>query len=249
MKYSLIPLFLLLCIIGYGQDTTVKKQIRYTETKMVRTVFNENTIVKDSTGKQLAYSEWKPKYDSGDYTFSRKDINDTVYTLKWFSPELKKRQHDTAPPPRLSPFFKNGEKIKSFNAKDIEGNKIELEQFRDKVVVINFFVTGDCASCKREMKAVNEALTEFGDRVVFLPVTNSSKKEVKEFLKSSDQKFIPISDGRHIADLYGINKFPLYVVVDGEGIVRFHTYGTSPKNVEYIKKTVIAIIKEKGTSF
>jgi peroxiredoxin len=246
MKCSLILFFLAACISGLGQQT-----IKYTERRAVRMEVKEYTVVKDSTGKQYDYAVWKPKYDSGDFTLTKKELTDTVYTLKWLSPEMKKKRLENAPPPRLSPYFKNGEKMRSFSSKDISGNKVGLEQFHGKIVVINFFLAGDCASCKREISAVNAIVNELGKDhpVEFLAVSRYSRSEVEEFLGSTDVKHTIVSDAKEITGMYGINIFPVYVVIDGDGIVRFHTYGTSPRTVDYIRQTIISIIKEKGTTF
>jgi peroxiredoxin len=250
MKSSLLSLFLLATFTSSGQDTT-KTQIRYTKTRAVRTEMKEYTIVKDSTGKQLDYAVWKPLYDSGDFTFTKKEITDTTYTLKWFSPEMKKKQYENAPAPRLSPFFKNGEKIRTFKTKDVSGNAIDLDQYHGRIVVINFFIAGECAGCKREMAAISEVINEIdkSQPVTFLAITRYSKSEVEKFLNTKDSKYTIVTEDKEIAASYGIKTYPVYVVIDGEGIVRFHTYGTSPKNVDFIKRTINAIIKEKGASF
>jgi peroxiredoxin len=229
------------------------KRIKYTKTHYERRVFNESTVVKDSLGNQLSYNSWKPKYESGDFTLTKKDISDSIYTLRWLSAEAKKQRYENAPAPRQTPYFKNGEKIRSFITRDIYGNKIDLESFHDKVVVINFFTTADCGSCKREMVALNELVNELGKKqeVVVLSVTCTNKPETKEFLKNlGTQLSTVISDeDRKITGMYGIKTYPVNVVIDGNGIVRFHSYGTSPKNIDYIQKTIEAIIKEKGVSF
>jgi peroxiredoxin len=253
MKFLLIGVVQLLCIISFGQDSTIKKQIRYTQTRYVRTQLNENTIVKDSTGNQLAYNVWKPKYDSGDFTLTRKEITDSVYTLKWLSAEAKQKQYERAPAPRQSPYFKNGEKIRPFKTIDISGNKIDLEKFHDKIVVINFFTTENCGSCKREMMAINEFVMESGkdQQVVVLFISCSNKAEIEAFLKNPGSKLNTViaDDSRKVTGMYGIKTYPVNVVIDGNSIVRFHSYGTSPKNVDYIKQTINAIIKEKGVNF
>lgn len=252
MKYFLLPLFLLACINSSGQDS-VKRQIKYTQTRYERRVFNESSIVKDSLGNRLSYNIWKPKYESGDFTLSKKEISDSVYTLKWLSAEAKKMQHDKAGPPRMSPYFSNGEKIRPFVTKDIYGNKIDLEKFHDKVVVINFFTTEECGSCKREMISLNEIVNDLSkdQQVVVLSVTCSPKAVTVEFIKNLGIQLSPVisDEDRKITGLYGIKTFPVNVVIDGNGIVRYHSIGASPKNVDYIKQTIEAIIKEKGAGF
>src|SRR5438477_8824275 len=100
----------------------------------------EKSIVKDSTGKTYSFETWRDLYWRG-HEIKAVDINNPAtefLLIKLSETELEKKLAGF-PKPKESASFKTGEKIKSFAAVDIEGNKIDLENLKGKIVVLNFW--------------------------------------------------------------------------------------------------------------
>jgi peroxiredoxin len=245
-KTFLFTLLLFVAGLVSAQQTIKTKEVGFRRIKVDSTL-----QVNDSLGNRLPYKKWKPLYDSGDYTFFLKNPDDSVHILKWLSPEKKQQMYQSAPPPRASVYFKTGEKIASFTAKDIYNNKISLEQFKGKIVVLTFWVT-ECGSvCIREMTELNGIVKDYSsfNDIVYLAVFTDDKSKVKEFLKPITFDYTIIPDGRDVQKIYGIAVTPTHVVIDKEGYIRFHSVGTSLKTGLYIRKTIDEILKISGSNF
>jgi thiol-disulfide isomerase/thioredoxin len=234
MRYLIPALFILFSTFASAQQktvTTVKKP-------------DENSIVRDSSGQQYSPVLWKALLNTGDYTLlTAKGMENTDFILKRLSPEEKKRIAASTPPPSESKYFTTGEKIKSFTERDIKGNKYKLKEMQGKIVVINFWFI-NCAPCRQEIPELNEMVKEYSANpdVVFLAIALDPKSDIETFLEKFPFDYNIIENGRYIVDMYGVKSYPTHVVLDREGIVRFHTTGLSRKTVSGVKKAIDDII-------
>ena len=214
------------------------------EIKTSSTKLSASSIVRDSSGNQYAYAIWSALLNTGDYTLlSAKGKPDTDYILKRLSPEEKQRLIDMSPAPRESKYFKTGEKIKSFNDRDLNGNKYKLKDMQGKIVVLNFWFI-NCPPCRQEMPDLNELVKDFSSNkdVVFIAVALDNRSAIEEFLQKTPFNYNIIENGKYISELYGITSYPTHVVVDREGLVQFHTVGLSRKTVSAVRKAIEDII-------
>jgi thiol-disulfide isomerase/thioredoxin len=201
----------------------------------------ESTIVKDSSGMVYPYVVWKKLVSSGDYRVKAIDPgNDsTGYLIIKLDSAQKDKRMSRLPKPKESIFFTDGEKIASFTARDINGNKIKLKDLEGKVVVLNFWFIG-CPPCRKEIPELNEiALNYAGDaNVVFIAVALDGKDDIEQFIKTNPFGYHIIDDGRSYANIYGIHLYPTNVILDKEGKVRFHASGYTVNTPYWIKKTI-----------
>src|SRR5581483_242817 len=111
-RISLVSLITCLALTVHAQVSSTRKPIS----------LDSNSVVKDSTGRVLAFSEWQPIIASGMYTlkFRKPAKNDSVeYTLLPLSDDQIDFRMSIMPQPRESKFFKTGEKISNFYADDM----------------------------------------------------------------------------------------------------------------------------------
>jgi peroxiredoxin len=217
-------------------------------TKQVATKVNidENTVVKSPDGATIyPYAIWQKLMQSGKYTLRKEKAND-FYTLVEMTPEmLAKRAEavDKMPMPRESAFFKTGDKIFSFKERDMNGNKYSLKELKGKVVVLNFWFI-NCPPCRQEIPDLNEMKASFADKdVVFIAVALDEKYDIETFLKTTPFNYNIIDNGRYIANQYRITSYPTHVVVDKEGVIKFHTSGLAPNTVSWLKKSINEALK------
>jgi len=113
------------------------------------------------------------------------------------------------------------EKIKApgFTLKNLNGEEVKLEDFKGKVVFLNFWATW-CPPCRLEMPSMEKLYTEFKDKdfamlAIDLQETTKKVRAFKQELKLS----FPIlmdPDGA-IGSNYGIMSLPTTYLVDREG--------------------------------
>lgn len=233
-------LFLILTIV-VAFSLGVNAQINHIITTRITRRDSTNTVVKDSTGAIYPYFEWHKLLLSGAYALKPEDPgNDgTTFVLYKLSEEEKSARMLRMPKPPESAYFTTGEGITSFNAHDINGNKIKLKELAGKVVVLNFWFIG-CPPCRMEIPELNKIALQYANNpnIVFVAIALDYKSDIKKFLKDNPFEYHIVDDGRMYADLYKIRSYPTNIILDKEGKVRFHTSGYGPYTAFWIKKAI-----------
>ena len=131
-----------------------------------------------------------------------------------------------------------GDKAPGFSLKDIDGNRVTLEQFRGKTVVIAFWSTW-CSRCEEEISFLRDTLGKRGDVAVLLINQDSENivpvDRIRRVQERMNIKFpVLIDEGLALWEKYGINALPTSVVVDGNGKVKLvepNFFWGSPDNL------------------
>lgn len=138
-------------------------------------------------------------------------------------------------PPRI------GSEAPDFTVQD-DQHKVALDQFRGKIVVLNFWATW-CPPCVEEMPSLVNLQRRLKDRgVTVLAVSvDVDESAYNRFLKDHGIDLLTVRDPDHkSSDLYGTFKFPETYVVDREGKMRRKFIGpvdwNQPEVVEFLSK-------------
>jgi peroxiredoxin len=143
--------------------------------------------------------------------------------------------------PRQSESFRNGEAFKTFKDKDINGEKIDINALKGKIVVLNFWFI-NCPACRIEMPELNTVVADYVNdpNVVFVGLCLDQKEKIKDFLQVTPFNFKQIADARYYGEKYSVTLYPTTVVLDKQGLIRFNSVGAD--NTGYwIKKTITDI--------
>lgn len=141
--------------------------------------------------------------------------------------------------------FSNSAKAPDFNLKDQYGVVHSLENYKGKVIFLNFWATW-CPPCKKEMPDVESIYKEYGENkkdVVILGVNSEKENEVKKFLKDKGYTFPTLIDeNSEVMRKYFIQAFPTSFVIDKEGNVYGYVMGGLTK--EQIKQVIEEVLKK-----
>lgn len=111
--------------------------------------------------------------------------------------------------------------VKPIRAKTMDGGNFNTRSLKEKVVVLNFWFTG-CAPCVKEMPLLNELVGRFaGKNVGFYAITHDSTEVVNAFLQKKEFRFRHIVNARPLMDQLGVKTFPVTVIMDQKGMVRY----------------------------
>jgi peroxiredoxin len=148
------------------------------------------------------------------------------------------------PPPSSANWLAVGDTAYNFFLPDLDGNVIDLESFRGRPVIINFWATW-CAPCRQEMPDLQAVYEERqGDELVILAVNSQeSYQEVADFFAELELTFTPLLDYEgEIVNLYNVFNFPTTYFVDAEGqITAVHRGQLSEEQIEaYLDATIPA---------
>lgn len=232
MKKYLFFLFVLFAINSYGQAPA-------------NAAPNEQSIVKDADGKIYPYAIWIKFVRTGEYSL-RRTVGSTEFLLvrlteeqKAANAEKRKAMQGSMAKPQASPAFKEGEKFRAERIMDMNGNKFDLKNNKDKIYVLNFWFI-NCPPCKQEIPELNELVRQYKDNkdVVFLAIALDDKTQLKEFLKTMPFTYNVVDDGGYLAQKHGVTAYPTHVVIGKDGLIKFSTLGLASNTVYWVEKTI-----------
>lgn len=131
-----------------------------------------------------------------------------------------------------------GEPLVKFEYSDIDGNIWNNEKLKDKIYVINIWQS-ECGPCRGEMPILSEWKERFPD-VVFLSASRHNREEILPIVSQYKFTWTHLQEASDLVALVRQEGFPLTVVVDRNGIVRFAKVGASKEN----QAQAVAIIEE-----
>lgn len=118
-----------------------------------------------------------------------------------------------------------GKKAIDFNVKDLNGNDLSLEQYRDNVILLDFWAVW-CAPCIAEMPNVKQVYEKYKDenfQIIGISLDQSRDKLVG-YLEKEGITWPQVFDGNgwenRVAQMYGINAIPQMYLIDGDGVIR-----------------------------
>jgi thiol-disulfide isomerase/thioredoxin len=117
------------------------------------------------------------------------------------------------------------EKIPAITLKDLQGKQILIDDFNDRVVILNFWASW-CEPCIKEFPSMLKLIKEYQGKVILIAVSNDdSIMDVIGFLKKFKKNFktelaspylyIAWDDEQRIASQwFNIIKFPESIIID-----------------------------------
>ena len=110
-----------------------------------------------------------------------------------------------------------------------DGSPVSLDQFRGKVVLLNFFATW-CPTCRAEapiLQAAWEELQPEGVAFLVVAIGEEGPDEVTRFMKESAPTLpVLMNQTGEMLRLYNVNAIPTTFILDREGVVRSINVGS-----------------------
>lgn len=140
----------------------------------------------------------------------------------------------------------------SFQLPTLDGRTVRLEEFRGKVLFLNFWATW-CPPCREEMPSMQRIYERFRQRpFAMLAISEDAFVDpVHEFSKSLGLTFpIALDRNGHLPEKYGVTGYPETFIIDPSGIVLRHVVGPlewdHPDVVRYLDELLVAAEKQAG---
>ncbi|HSW38437.1 MAG TPA: TlpA disulfide reductase family protein, partial [Acidobacteriota bacterium] len=127
------------------------------------------------------------------------------------------------------PLVQIGAVAPNFSLPDMNGREISLDQFRGKVVMLDFWASW-CGPCRMTMPVIERLEREYADIMVTLAVNlNEPWETVHAYVKRNDiHSQVLLDELGRIGQRYGVHGIPVNFIIDREGIVRHIQEGFDP---------------------
>jgi len=110
-----------------------------------------------------------------------------------------------------------------FELPDLEGNLHRLNDYRGRIVIVNFW-SYECPHSERTDRSTMACLVQWGGDVEMLSIAANRSESISSVAEAVNARRLPrvLIDAEHVvADLYGAVSTPHVFVVDREGILRY----------------------------
>lgn len=199
---------------------------------------NKRTTFYDSAGKvttweghwaQVVTGRFKSEYDRRE---NKKTLVRT--TTEEFKEEMRKTEK------RIKVDDHIGTTFPEFDLVDINGKRLNTNDLKGKVLVLNFWFIG-CSPCEMERPSLNK-LTEIysnnGD-VVFISFAKNDKTDLTPFLADHPVNYHVIATGKDlIRAQFKIDQYPANIIVDRNGKYAYNSIASGVGILSILKREI-----------
>jgi thiol-disulfide isomerase/thioredoxin len=129
--------------------------------------------------------------------------------------------------------------------KDLEGNMVDLQDYRGKVLFINLWASW-CGPCRAEMPHISELYKKVKDQpnLEFLMIgIDQDFRKSQEFMEGKTWKFPVVHASFGLNSSLQSESIPTTMVVNQEGKITFYQEGMSNFNTEDFRQFLISQVK------
>ena len=145
----------------------------------------------------------------------------------------------------VAPAGEAAQKAPSFRLHDTAGAAIALEDFRGKVLLLNFWATW-CTPCREELPELDRLYTKHRDQglVVVGIAVDTSAERVSAFLKKRPVGFPVVVDTQGVgAESYRFSGLPAGFLIGRDGVIERRYRGSGKELLSLYEKDIEELLK------
>lgn len=138
--------------------------------------------------------------------------------------------------------FTNPKLLPQFSLYDLEGNLINIEDYKGKIILLNFWATW-CPNCRQEAPFLEKLYDQFKtkDFLIFRINAKESKETIHKYLEKHPSKIAILLDEKNkVGNLMAVWAHPTSFLIDAQGRIRYRAMGM----VDWSSAEVVTIIEK-----
>jgi cytochrome c biogenesis protein CcmG, thiol:disulfide interchange protein DsbE len=140
-----------------------------------------------------------------------------------------------------------GQPAPDFELRDLQGNNVNLRDFRGKVVLVNFWATW-CDTCRSEAPAIQKLVDdrEFGASFQLLKILfRDTAGNAARYMKEKNFTFRVLVDDRQASVNFGVRAVPESFLISKNGILKYKFTGPVDWDSPDVRSALRALISEE----
>jgi len=129
----------------------------------------------------------------------------------------------------------------SWTLRDLNGNELNYQDTKGKVVFVNLWATW-CPPCIAEFQNIQDLYNDYGDKVVFLLVSEESPTTIQNFLNKKGYEIPIFNPLTNYPDDFNPRSIPRTYIIDKEGFVVVDKKGAANWNSDKIRNQLSVLL-------
>jgi thiol-disulfide isomerase/thioredoxin len=132
-----------------------------------------------------------------------------------------------------------GKAAPPFKLRNLTGGQVSLDQFKGKVVLLDFWATW-CGPCRISMPLLENLQKEYGDRLALIAINlQDPDNVVRDYVRAQNlHSIVLLDESGSVGESYGTDAIPMQVLIDREGIVRDIKTGVTPNTISQLRAEI-----------
>lgn len=156
-------------------------------------------------------------------SFSKKAINTFLEDRALYSKYSQHRKIAQHLKTKLNRFEK-GNKLPSFNLKDMHGQEKNWQSYKGKPTYL-MFVNPNCQTCEMDIRIIKNLMKEYSNLIQFVAIyTGYDQEKSKEWVEKqkANWDFLWFKNNYSLLNEYHIKTYPKYILADENGQVSYY---------------------------
>lgn len=168
-----------------------------------------------------------------------------IYLGGWHTEVIGRIQQVVLSTGIISPDYLENEKEASYNfwLEDFDGNRIDFNGFKGKVVFVNFWATW-CPPCVAEMPDIQNLYDETHAEVSYVMISlDREEQKAKDFIGRKEFSFPVYFLRSDLPSSFDTQAIPTTYLLDKEGTIKVENHGMAKYNTDKFKKLLSELSK------